>query len=456
MRTTGINPGLTLVALFLVLLNGLNGYSAAPPKNKLPAFPGAEGFGTTTPGGRGGRVIPVTNLNASGPGSLRQALQEKGPRIVLFQVGGIIALEKDINIDEPFVTIAGQTAPGDGICLKGAAIRINTHDVVVRYLRVRVGDDPRGPKPDNRDGIGIGSEKTIVQNVMLDHCSVSWAIDENVQLWYPCNDITIQWCLISESLQKSLHPKGDHGMGLLVGDHARRVTVHHNLFAHNMDRNPLLKGDTECEVINNVVYNWRNFGTGLTDPEGSGKHQADIIGNLYLPGPQSRLLFGVGIEGNVKAGSSVYLQGNRGHGRAEATGDEWGVAITRGKFAGKSTTRVLSGERVRPDPVTDLLDKVLAQAGATFPKRDLVDARAVQTVRLRKGRIIDSQKEVNGWPEYIGGPAPADTDRDGIPDAWETAQGLNPHDAADGNRLAPSGYTWVEEYLNSLVQPARP
>ena len=454
MRTTNAYRHLLLVTLLTALLIGFNSYSAASARNRLPSFPGAEGFGTTTPGGRGGRVIPVTNLNASGPGSLRQALQEKGPRIVVFHIGGIIALERDINIDEPFVTIAGQTAPGDGICLKGAAIRINTHDVIVRYLRVRVGDDRSGPNPDNRDAIGIGSEKTIVQNVVLDHCSVSWAIDENLQLWYPCNDITIQWCLISESLQKSLHPKGDHGMGLLVGDHARRVTVHHNLFAHNMDRNPLLKGDTECEVINNVVYNWRNFGTGLTDPEGSGKHQADIIGNLYLPGPQSRLKSGVGIEGNVKEGSSVYLQGNSGYGRAEATGDEWGVAVMRGKFNGKSTTRVLSGERVRLDPVTNLLDKVLAHAGATFPKRDMVDARAVQTVRLRKGSIIDSQKEVNGWPAYASAPAPADTDRDGIPDAWETANGLNPRDATDGNRLAPSGYTWVEEYLNSLVPPA--
>jgi len=455
MSQTSFQRYLAAAVLGFVFLSLAGGQAAESPKPKLPAFPGAQGFGATTPGGRGGRVIPVTTLSASGPGSLRQALSEQGPRIIVFRVGGIIALEKDIDINEPYVTIAAQTAPGDGICLRGAALRINTHDVVVRYLRVRVGDDPRGPNPDNRDGIGIGSEETLVHDVVLDHCSVSWAIDENIQLWYPCHDITIQWCLISEALEHSLHPKGAHGMGLLVGDHAQRVSVHHNLMAHNMDRNPLLKGDTECEVINNVVYNWRWFGTGFTDPEGSGVHRANIISNLYLPGPDTRTLLGVGIEKNVKAGSSIYLQGNIGHGRSQAAEDEWAVAVIRGKFDGRAQAKVIAGERVSIDPVATLRDNVLANAGATFPKRDIVDERAVRSVRNRKGSIIDSQKEVHGWPEYSGAQAPADVDHDGIPDMWETAQGLDPHNAMDGKGLAPSGYTWIEEYLNRLVPAVR-
>ena len=180
-----------------------------------PAFPGAQGFGSTTKGGRDGKLFFVTNLNSDGPGSFREACEAKGPRIVIFRVGGTITIEKSISIQNPYITIAGQSAPGDGICIRGAAIKITTHDVIVRGLRIRIGDGP-GPAPDNRDGLSIANNSKQPYNIIIDHCSISWAIDENFQLWYPCNSITIQWCIISEGLHNSLHPKRPHSSGLII------------------------------------------------------------------------------------------------------------------------------------------------------------------------------------------------------------------------------------------------
>jgi hypothetical protein len=178
-------------------------FAPAAQRGPLPAFPGAEGFGSTTPGGRGGRVIAVTTLNPSGPGSIQEACQARGPRIVVFRVGGVLQLTRSLEVREPFLTLAGQTAPGDGICLRGAGLSIRTHDVIIRGLRLRVGDDPGGPDPENRDGIEIAHNKPgEVYNIVVDHCSVSWAIDENVSTWYECRDITFQWCLIAEALMK--------------------------------------------------------------------------------------------------------------------------------------------------------------------------------------------------------------------------------------------------------------
>ncbi|MFO1006635.1 MAG: hypothetical protein U0929_11810 [Planctomycetaceae bacterium] len=441
------------VMTWSVLLSSLTA-SAADTK-LLPAFPGAEGFGATTVGGRTGRVIAVTNLNDSGPGSLRQALLEKGPRVVVFRVSGVVTLRKDINIEDPFVTIAGQTAPGDGICLRGAGLRVRTHDVVVRYLRIRVGDDQLGAPPENRDGIGIGSEQATVHNVVIDHCSISWAIDENVQLWHPCHDITIQWCIISESLERSLHPKGEHGMGLLVGDQAKRISVHHNLFAHNMERNPLLKGDTETEVVNNVVYNWRKYATGLSDPEGSGPLKASIVSNLYLPGPQTSGHFGIGFEDDLTTGTEVFLRGNIGPKRPTDSADEWAIAASRAKITCRAEDPPIPGERITTAPIKTLRDVVLDEVGATLPQRDSIDQRVVNDTRRGTGKIINSPLEVSGWPDYLSAEAPTDSDQDGIPDDWEARHRLNSKDRSDNVKLAPSGYTWLEEYLNGLSAPSR-
>jgi pectate lyase len=231
------------IALLVIVLVS----SIVSADREIPAFPGAEGFGSHTPGGRGGRVIEVTNLNPDGPGSLREACAAKGPCIVVFRVGGTIEINRGLSIREPFITIAGQTAPGDGICLRGGTLGVHTHDVVIRYLRVRVGDSPEGPDPENRDCIDISGDADRVYNVVVDHCSFSWSTDENVATWYGPRDVTIQWCITSESLNDSLHPKGPHGKGMILGSQDNTITIHHCLFAHNADRNPLI-GDTGNNV----------------------------------------------------------------------------------------------------------------------------------------------------------------------------------------------------------------
>jgi len=232
--------------LFCVLGDGL-------AASDLPAFPGAEGFGAQTPGGRGGKVIPVVNLNDSGPGSLRAACEAEGARIVIFRVAGIIDLKKNIKVTEPFLTLAAQTAPGDGICLRGFALEIRTHDVIVRYLRSRPGAGS-GKEVDAMD-VGSGAH-----DVVIDHCSATWAVDENLSPSGSISNVTVQWCLIAEGLNHSIHHKGAHGYGSLVRA-VGGLSLHHNLWAHNNARNPRLGENYHqppyptFDVRNNVIYN---------------------------------------------------------------------------------------------------------------------------------------------------------------------------------------------------------
>ena len=224
--------------------------------SQIPAFPEAEGFGTSTRGGRGGKVLKVVNLNNDGPGSFREALETQGPRIITFAVGGIINLESKLFVDDPWVTVAGQTALGDGICVRGEGIRVRTHDVVIRHIRFRPGDVDFGLSNqwNDVDAVSISGGDTIF-NVVIDHCSLSWAVDENINMWGEVHDITVQNCIISEALLHSKHPKGAHSMGMLIGSKATNISVHHNLFAHNNDRNPHINGVSRVDFRNNVIYN---------------------------------------------------------------------------------------------------------------------------------------------------------------------------------------------------------
>lgn len=423
---------------------------------EVPAFPGAQGFGAKTPGGRGGRVLEVTNLDASGPGSFRAACEAQGPRIIVFRVGGTIVTDRDIRIRDPFVTIAGQTAPGDGICLRGAGLRIHTHDVIVRGLRIRVGDDPKGPSPDNRDGIGIektsGAGNDEVRDIILDHCSVSWAIDGNVDTWYACRNITVQWSILSEGLTKSLHAKGEHGTGLLVGDRAQRVSVHHNLFAHNSFRNPLFKNDTSGEAINNVVYNWRWESSRLAAEANRGPSFVNLMGNFYKPGTDSRKN-AIDVSQRLHPDTRVHVDGNVGARSPGGDVKEWEVVFGAAGF--RSLAPAITPSGIAPEPARRAYERVLNHAGAITP-RDRVDARVVASVREDTGRLIDSPRDVGGWPVYATAPAPQDTDHDGMPDAWERAHGLNPSDLADSRAdRNQDGYTNVEEYINGLI-PGEP
>ncbi|HEX6625833.1 MAG TPA: hypothetical protein VF064_19105, partial [Pyrinomonadaceae bacterium] len=274
---------LCLAGLLLTLLPPPARVASAPTERPaVPAFPGAEGFGSTTPGGRGGRVILVTNLEDSGPGSLRAACEAEGPRVVVFRVAGLITLASPIVVKNPYLTIAGQTAPGDGVCLRNHTFIVATHDVIVRYLRSRLGD----LVGEAADAITLG---TGARNVVLDHCSASWSIDEVLSLTGNVSDVTVQWCLIAEALNRSKHAKGAHGYGSLSRANGP-VSWHHNLWAHNDARNPRL-GDNNgrppyptFDVRNNVVYDYGQIASGLTQ----GVLKVNYVANYIRPGPSSK------------------------------------------------------------------------------------------------------------------------------------------------------------------------
>jgi hypothetical protein len=429
------------LGLLLLMVN----VAAGAEGKEMPAFPGAEGFGAHTPGGRGGKVIPVVNLNDSGPGSLRAACEAAGPRIVLFRVGGIIDLKSKIKVSKPYLTLAGQTAPGDGVCLRGYELKVQTHDVVVRYLRSR----PGTVSGKEEDAIGVDSGS---HDVILDHCSATWAVDENLSPSGSISNITVQWCLIAEGLNHSIHHKGAHGYGSLVRA-VGGLSLHHNLWAHNNGRNPRL-GDhygkppyPTFDVRNNVVYNYGAVCNGMTGD----RLDVNYVANYIRPGPDSQRKRGV-IVFTDTANARFYVNGNVVEGNQSVAKDN-GLLFDRTEFKGKTlVTRQLKPfavAEVRTVAAAEAFKEVLEKAGATFPVRDAVDRRIVQSVREGTGHLIDSPEDVGGWPEYRSGIPPKDSDGDGIPDTWEIANHLNPHGPADANQASGGdGYTNIEKYLN--------
>lgn len=364
----------------------------------LTAFPGAEGFGVVTPAGRGGVVLRVTSLAAAGPGSLKEAIASPGPRTIVFEVAGIIELTEALVVSEPFVTIAGQTAPSPGITITGAGMQVSTHDVLVQHLRVRVGDDPMGPDPGGRDALNVigAADGTLdVGNVVIDHCSLSWAIDEGASTWSPgVHDVTIRSSIVSENLSHSLHPEGEHSKGLLIGDHAKRVSVIGNLFAHDRMRNPFLKGDTSVLVANNLVYDPGSQAIHLDDPEGSGPTFAAIVGNRMISGPDTDLFMAM-VESLawVKSTSRVAMLDNDPGNRPER------ISFASDEIFEDLTSYDDSPVRVTPlalRPAAEVEDWVLATAGARPADRDAVDRRVVADVRAGTGHIIDSPAQVGG------------------------------------------------------------
>jgi pectate lyase len=421
---------------------------AAPAK----AFPGAEGFGTTTPGGRGGTVCAVTSLADSGAGTLRSCVERSGPRYVVFKTGGTISLKSRITVSDPFLTIAGQTAPGGGITLRmdpGAGtdqgtLQIATHDVVVRYLRFRPGSG--GAADDSNDAITI--YKTGVRNVVVDHSSFSWAVDENVNTYDASTDVTISNSIIAEGLSNAGHPDGEHSKGMLSGGvDAHNVSIHHNLFVSNVDRNPQVSGVSVADIRNNVIYNYGDgSGDGVTLISSSkGKPQVNWVGNYYKPGPNSnpsRAEFAT-YNGDTGATHQWYGEGNK---RWTSTGEQ---DARIGAAVGRVTTPFPAAP-VTTTSAAQAYEQVLAGAGASRV-RDAVDERLVQEVRTGTGSIKDA---TGVYPALAVGTAEADSDGDAMPDGYEASHGTNPTAPDAVGDANGNGYDNIEDWFNSLVSGA--
>src|SRR5690554_4912010 len=436
-------------------------------ENTTPvAFPGAEGHGRFVTGGRGGRVIYVTNLNNSGVGSFRDAVEtQSGTRTVVFAVSGIIELQSNIRIRNGNLTIAGQTAPGDGITLKNYTVQVDASNLIIRFLRFRMGDE----KATENDAIWGRRQ----QNIILDHCTISWATDE-ASSFYDNSNFTMQWCLLSESLRNSVHDKGRHGyMGIWGG---KKASFHHNLLVHHDSRVPRFCGsrysnlpDEELvDFRNNVLFNWGG-NNGYAGEGGS----YNMVNNYYKPGPASKNRGRIfqpypdngGNEQPAGVWGTFYVNGNYNTEYASVNNDNWaGIhpAESKPKAELRSDVAFDKGQ-ITTHSAQDAYEVVLSYAGASLV-RDAVDARVVNEARQDTYTFTvsnggtnghsDSQADVGGWPVHSSSAAPLDSDGDGMPDAWELAYGLNPNDPSDGNGYDHSSmFTNVEVYLNSLVAP---
>jgi pectate lyase len=410
------------------------------------AFPGAEGYGRFALGGRGGQVLFVTNLKDKGPGSLRAAIEAQVPRIVVFKISGTIELQSELRIIHPRITIAGQTAPGDGICLKKYPLIISANDAVIRFMRVRLGDEAGKLM----DGIDIAN----AENVIVDHCSVSWTLDEAVNTYHGTKNITVQWCLISESLHDSPLQKG-HGFAASLG--GVNSSYHHNLLANNAGRNPSIAGETSNPTINldfrnNVIFNWQKRRL-------DGRPESiNVVNNYYKAGPASHELLSVVKMQCLDTGSfgKWHVDGNLLETRL---GIKRGNDLVTIDDRERTVASVLVERPVQFAPVlTDTpelaYEKVLDQAGAVLPKRDSHDQRIIREVRSGRTTfgdgIVSSQSDVGGWPVFNSAPAPVDSDADGMPDAWERSFNPN-HDLswASASDADGDGYTNIEEFLNN-------
>ena len=457
-------------------------------KVDIPAFPGAEGGGAYTPGGRGGKVIVVTSLADEGPGTFREACETGGARIIVFNVSGVIRLSSPIHLRAPYVTIAGQTSPGDGVCLTGASFLIDTHDVVIRHMRFRRGAQDVAFRDDAIGGNPVG-------NIMIDHCSASWGLDENMSIYrhvynrdetghglkLPTVNITIQNSVFSEAMDTY-----NHAFGGTIGGH--NCMFARNLFASNISRNCSVGMNEGFNFVNNVTFNWWNRSVD----GGDNTSLFNIINNYFKPGPITpldkpisyRILKPESGRDKSKALSfgKAYVNGNIVYGNKKVTKDNWngGVQLADDVKEEEFLSKIRVNEpfpmpHVTIMPAQKAYNFVMENVGANFPKRDAVDARIVKSVQTGKAiyvenapefvspyikrrlpadsykqGIITDIRQVGGLPEYKGTPV-KDSDNDGMPDAWEIKNGLNPHDPSDATLdCNGDGYTNIEKYINGI------
>lgn len=460
------------------------------------AFPGAEGFGADATGGRGGRVVHVTSLADDGSaGTLRWACNQQGARTVVFDISGTIFLTNELRIKGDSISILGQTAPGDGICIADYPVTLKASNAVLRYLRFRLGNRHVGEH--NGDGFGVSKEHDII----IDHCSVSWSIDECLSV-LGCHRTTVQWCIADQSLVNAGHIKGAHGYGGNWGGSG--ATFHHNLMAHHTSRMPrlgpnqLTQQDERMDMRNNVLYNWSNYGCyggeGMT---------VNIVNNYYKPGPGTLLTSAVmqrriaalnvrtwqyctGRDGKpngwrpmLHKWGRLYVAGNVNACHADVTADNYGLGVFNQISPAANDSLYLTAEQqtavnaairmAEPMPCPPVLTQsaaeayelVLAQAGASL-HRDSHDKTIVDDVRhgtaTHSGQgfegqgFINTQDDAGGWPVLRTLPCPTDTDRDGMPDKWERDNGLDPNTPDNNLYTLDPGYTNLEVYCNQLVK----
>ena len=475
------------------------------PQALIPAFPGAEGGGMYTFGGRGGKVYTVTNLKDRGPGSFREACEAGGARIVVFNVSGIIRLETPIIVRAPYITIAGQTAPGDGVCIAGDSFQVDTHDVIIRHMRFRRGESKVTHREDSFGGNPVG-------NIMIDHCSCTWGLDENISFYrhmydpaegyyemrhekYPTVNVTIQNTISAKALDTY-----NHSFGSTLG--GENASFMRNLWASNVGRNPSVGWNGVFNFVNNVLFNWR----GRSVDGGDYSAMFNMINNYYKPGPATPTDSPVGhrilkpesgrSKHPYKQYSRVYANGNFVEGYPEVTADNWngGIQIenkpnTEGYTEQMRSNTPFAMPYLRIMSAEEAYNYVLEHVGATIPCRDAVDQIIIDEVRTGKiyyakdaakyrgdveglapksqaadgsfryrrigpdsykVGIITDPRQMGGYPEYKGEQY-VDTDLDGMPDAWEKANGLNPNDASDANGdCTGDGYTNIEKYINAI------
>lgn len=440
---------------------------------QVKAFPEAEGFGAAeTKGGRGGKIYEVTNLNDSGTGSLRECVNATGARICVFKVGGTITLSSTLSITNPFITIAGQTAPGGGITLRktsgGDIFSFNTNDVIIRYITGRP-----GPGGENHAVQIAKNNSTSNYNIIFDHCSFSWGVDSVWETWYQSHNVILQWSLATEGLDCSTHSKGCHSKGVMIGGYklgesssqkgSYDVTLHHNLMAHNGERTPLMQFCGNGQVINNVTYNpyWTFSHQEINCIDSAAVSTVNWIGNFHKKGPDSTSNSDLKVRrtGGTSTGRA-YVQGNIGPSRTNSS-------LPDSNWVDASTSDMIASAPVSAPSVTtdscnsttscEAADKVLADAGNSkgincngnwYDRRDSIDTRVINDVKNGTGRIIDDPSEVGGWANISGGTACDDSDHDGMPNEWETARGLDPNLNDSALDRDGDGYTNIEEYIN--------
>lgn len=407
-----------------------------------PVIPGASGFGMDTPAGRGSVVYRVTNLKPEGTGSLKECIEGSGPRVCAFEVSGTIDLNEDIIIRNPYLTIAGQTAPSPGITIRGAALWVATSHVLIQHLRFRTGDERGGPDPGRRNSLKISTpDAGGLSHVVIAHCSLSWGIDQLANTWGDTGDVTFYRNIFSEALSDSTHPDGPHSMGPLLGAaKGTRVTMIGNLFAHNGQRNPLSLA-SRLVFVNNVVYNWDNKATDLQGDDGIRTYNT-IVGNYYKKGPNSSryaiIMRGRGSSTDMTPGSEVYVANNI----APTFDGENPWSAVRIEDALDSSYKAPSppawNSGLDPMSARDAYEWVLRGAGARPADRDAVDRRIVREVRNGGGRIIDSQRQVGGWPDL------------------EVNRRVLTLPSNPGRDRDDDGYTNLEEWLHGFAADVKP